>query len=207
MFSCILLSAGFSQRFGSPKALARFDGETIVTILQKTLLKSLVDEIVIVIGAHQEAIKPFILNHKRVKLVYNKDYKFGQTSSFQSGLKAVSPESRGIFLLPVDFPFVQSLTFDRLIKIFLKEQCQILIPTYQGHKGHPPLFSNKLKAEILALPTEAGVNTLIHKYSQFTANWEIHDEGVILSFNTGEEFQVICRKWQKRMLKKESETG
>ena len=76
MVSCLLLAAGSSQRFNSPKALAPINGKTVIEHLQNILLATPLDEVIIVLGAHQEAIKPFLLNHKRVKVVYNKDHKF-----------------------------------------------------------------------------------------------------------------------------------
>ncbi|VAX34845.1 hypothetical protein MNBD_UNCLBAC01-1087, partial [hydrothermal vent metagenome] len=86
MLSCILLSAGASARFGSPKALAKqpSNNRPIIEKIQKTLLKTKIDEIIIVLGAHAESIKPFLLKHKNIKVVYNKDHNFGQTSSFKA---------------------------------------------------------------------------------------------------------------------------
>ena len=46
MISCILLAAGFSSRFGSPKALAELPGERVIERLQNELLKTQVEEIV-----------------------------------------------------------------------------------------------------------------------------------------------------------------
>ncbi len=132
MISCILLSAGSSRRFGSPKALAQFEGECLIERLQKTLIRSLVHETVIVLGDHSEDIKTHLLNHKKVKSVYSKEYKNGQTASFKTGLKALSDSTEGILLLPVDVPFVKSSTIDFLITEFIKKQPLILIPTFKG---------------------------------------------------------------------------
>ena len=118
MISCVLLSAGLSSRFGSPKALAKISGKTLIERLQKTLLGSFVDEVVIVLGAYAEQIQPFILNHKKVKVVYNKDYNLGQTSSFKAGVNEISSTSDGIMLYPVDYPFVGKDTLMYLIDSF-----------------------------------------------------------------------------------------
>ena len=69
MISCILLSAGFSSRFGSPKALAKRNGETVIEHIQRSLLNTLIEEIIIVLGNKADKIEPFVLNHKRVKFV------------------------------------------------------------------------------------------------------------------------------------------
>src|SRR3989338_3666132 len=75
MISCILLSAGLSSRFGSPKALGLLDPSlTVIERVQQMLVSSRLDEIVIVLGFRHTRIKPYVLNHKKIKVVYNKDY-------------------------------------------------------------------------------------------------------------------------------------
>ena len=70
MISCILLSAGQSLRYGSPKALAEIGGSIIIQRILKVLFSSFVDEIVVVLGAHHKEIKHHLLKHKKVKVVY-----------------------------------------------------------------------------------------------------------------------------------------
>ena len=189
MVRCVLLSAGESQRFGSPKALVKTSKQTAIEELQNTLVNSVADEIMVVLGAHLDAVKPHVLNHKKVHIVYNKDYKLGQTSSFQAGLSSVGNDSRAVLLVPVDCPFIRTSTINALIGCFNEKNPDILIPTYQGKRGHPPLFNASLKQEILALPTSVGLNTLFKRYIPKTL--EINDPGIIRTFNTPTELEKI----------------
>jgi len=191
MISCILLTAGLSSRFHSPKALAKINGHTVVEHIVNTLLSTQLNEIIIVTGAYEAEIKPFLLNHKAIKVVHNKDYKFGQTSSFKVGVNAVSDESEGIVLLPVDYPLVQSSTIDEMIGLFQSSQSKIVIPTYVGKKGHPPLFSISIKDDMSSLDNDLGINTLQQRYSSQTTFHPVSDPGVIQSFNTEEEWERI----------------
>src|SRR3989338_11318940 len=131
MISCVLLSAGESERFGSPKALARTSRRTAIEDLQNTLLISIAEEIIVVLGAYFDVLKPYVFNHKKVRIVYNKDYKLGQTSSFQTGLSAVGNETRAVLLAPVDCPLILTSTVDTLIHDFKQSSPPILIPAYQ----------------------------------------------------------------------------
>ncbi len=189
MISCVLLSAGENQRFGSPKALARTSRRTVLEDLQNTLLGSIADEIIVVLGAYFDAVKPHVFNHKKVRIVYNKDYKLGQTSSFQTGLSAVGNETRAVLLVPVDCPLILASTVDVLIRHFKQNSPDILIPAYQGKRGHPPVFNASLKAEILDLSPSTGLNSLfaVHTPEIF----EINDPGIIQTFNTPEELEQI----------------
>jgi len=189
MISCILLSAGMSERFGSPKALAKIDGDTTIRRVQNTLLQSSCDEIIVVLGAHAQEIQPFIFLHSRIRVVYNKDHFFGQTSSVQAGWREAHHSSQGIMFLPVDCPLVRTSSIDQIIQRFNELQPEILIPTYQKKKGHPPVFHQRLRSKVLGLTDDQGLNSLFSDHPP--QNLEIDDSGITRSFNTPEEFEAI----------------
>lgn len=191
MISAILLSAGLSVRFGSPKALAKINHLTAVEHLQNTLVSSNTDEVIVVLGGHFERITPHILNHKKVKVVYNKDYNLGQTSSLKAGLNGLSAASLGFMVFPVDTPLVKTETVNRLIAVFTQETPKILIPTYQGKKGHPPVFAAELKRDLLSLDLNMGLNVFERAYMPDTVLLEVEDSGILKSFNTPEEFKTL----------------
>lgn len=170
------------------------DGETVIERLQKTLIQAHVDEIVVVLGAHADEIKPYLLNHTKVKFVYNKDHNFGQTSSFKTGLREISDRVQGILLLPVDYPLIERETVDALVRYFLKHSPLIVIPAFGGKKGHPPLFSASLKEEFLALDDQSGLNTVARAHQNETVILPVGDAGVIKAFNTREEFKELLKR-------------
>ena len=194
MFSLILLSAGMSSRFGSPKALAPWGQQPLIAYLLGALVETNLDEIIVVLGADADQLEPFLLKHNKIKVVYNKDYKFGQTSSFKAGLAAVSPGVKAVGLLPVDIPLLKSHTINVIIDELMQDDPLILIPAYQGKKGHPPFFSSKLRMEFLDLPNDAGLNTISRRHENEIRLCEVSDEGVLLSFNTPAEFKTLRNK-------------
>ena len=189
MVTCLLLTAGLSGRFGSPKALALLKQNTVIEHLQNILLQTACDKIIVVLGAAASMIEPYLFKHKRIRIVHNKDYDFGQTSSVQTGLRNIGNKTTGIMLLPVDCPLIRVSTFDLLIDHFKKERPDILIPTCGHQKGHPPIFHVRLKPEILDLPLNAGINSLFMTHLPHTL--EIDDPGINKTFNTREEFKTI----------------
>jgi CTP:molybdopterin cytidylyltransferase MocA len=191
MISAMILSAGLSQRFGSPKALADIHGTTAIECLQKNLLKSNVSEVIIVLGHEAKRIEPHLLKHTQIKFVYNKDYNFGQTSSFQTGLKELHADSQGVFLCPVDTPFIKPETFNQLIQVLNKSSSSIMIPRYKNKKGHPPLFSVRWKEAILKLSFDDGLNTIAIKHPNDVVYVDTDDPGVVYTFNTQEEWKKL----------------
>ena len=192
MISAILLSAGLSERFGSPKALAKINSTTcVIERLQEVLLDTPVGELVIVLGASAHDIKPFLLKDKKIKSVINKNYLQGQTSSFQTGLKHISSLAQGILLLPIDYPAIQSETIHILCDQFLNAPSKIIIPSFNDHKGHPPIFPISLKEDFLALDHSHGINTVAQEHPGGTLIYPVEDCGVVKSFNTPEEFEQL----------------
>lgn len=189
MISCIILAAGESRRFGSPKALATVGALTVIHHIQKTLLDAGLEEILVVLGADAELIKLEVFNHTQVRVVHNKDYKLGQTSSFQAGVREASAPSRGFMLLPVDYPCIGRSTIEHLARHFVQNQMKVLVPLCEGRRGHPPVFHADLREDILALAADEGVNSLYDRHPPSLL--QVKDTGVLQTFNTPQELQQI----------------
>lgn len=198
MTSCILLSAGFNQRFGSPKALAIFQEKFLIEHIQDVLIQSQVNEIIVVLGAYCDEIKPHIVRHPKIKFTINKDYQSGQTSSFKAGLSNIALNSLSIMVLPIDYPFIKGETFNSLVDYFLQHKPRILIPTYQDRKGHPPLFSIDLKPKFLKLNNSVGINSMAQRMSSDIILLPIQDPAVVSTFNTPVEFEERKKEFQSR---------
>lgn len=201
MLSCIVLSAGLSSRFGSPKALITIGQQTVLEHLQTTLLSLKLNEIIIVLGHNASEIEPFVFKHTKVNVVHNKNYKLGQTSSLKAGIKKVSQDSTGIMLLPVDYPFIQPPTLARLITVFEKERPMFLIPTYHGKRGHPLFFRSSFKKLFLTLKNSEGANTIIHKHAAQVTLVPVDDPGVIATFNTPDEFEKTKKEFDGPLIR------
>lgn len=189
MVTCIVLAAGESRRFGSPKALASVDDKAAIGRVTQMLAASTVDAVIVVLGANAQAIEPQVFNHKKVSIVHNKDYKLGQTSSVQTGFRAVGPGASAIMVLPVDCPWVSTATVTAMVAYFKENRPLLLVPSYQGKRGHPLLLNSVLKETILQLTPAEGLNTLFNDNP--VSVLEVDDPGVLKTFNTPEELNRL----------------
>src|SRR3989338_2351431 len=190
MITCLLLAAGLSSRFGSPKALAEIQGQTFLARQIEMLLSAGIEHVVLVLGAQAELLRRSIKADPRIKIIHNEHYQQGQTSSVKAGILQI-PEGSDVLLLPVDFPFVLPKTVLQLTEHFKKDAPKILIPTYNGRKGHPPIFSRKLRDEILQLDNSLGLNEIIRRHQTEVQLLSVRDKGVVATFNTPEELAQI----------------
>jgi molybdenum cofactor cytidylyltransferase len=68
----------------------------------------------------------------------------------------------------------------------------IILPVYRGEKGHPPLLSREILAEIEALPT---LRDVIQKHSSEVHCLAVGDEGVVLDMDTWEDYQRMLGRF------------
>ena len=189
MVSIIILAAGESKRFGSPKQLAKINSTTLIEYLISNLKKTRIDEIIVVLGAYREKIEKLIPSD--VKIAINKDYQKGQTSSLKIGLRNVSPDTKYFLVLPVDIPAISTKTIDFVIDKFINSKFLIGIPSYKNKKGHPSIYSMKLKNQILELKDGEPLYTINHQFIEQTLDILVDDKNIILNINTPEDLEKI----------------
>jgi molybdenum cofactor cytidylyltransferase len=119
----VILAAGESRRMGSPKALLRYRGQTFLDTLI-SLFAPHCSPVIVVLGADADEIRrglscdkscntsPDAASH--VTFVINPDYRTGQTSSMQCGLRAVPAGAEGVLFTLADHPAVAASTIDAL---------------------------------------------------------------------------------------------
>jgi len=199
MNSCILLAAGQSKRMeGENKLTKKINGIPLIKYSVKNILGSAVDELVIVVGFESEIIKSIIDKNKKIKFVYNKDFKNGISSSIKKGLEQISNKTKNFFISLGDMPKVNQNIYNKLIKtknkynkkLNLENKKEIIIPTYEGKKGNPILFSNFMKEKIINIEGDIGAKKIIELNEKKVLNVPFKSNGVILDFDTKLDFTI-----------------
>jgi len=189
MISGILLAAGESRRMGSPKALLRYQGQTFIERICTAFLSAGVDELVVVLGAHAEILRPALPPHPALRTVVNPRYFQGQLSSLMVGIGALSPDSEAAVVNLVDHPLVSAETIKALIDSFRAAPLPILIASYQGRRGHPVLFSGQVYGEILAAPLDQGAKVVVRKDPARVREVQLDDPGILADIDTPEDYE------------------
>ena len=171
---------------GQPKALLKYGGKAFIELILNAIGESSIESTVVVLGHDHEAIRP------RVTLgvsVYNDDYESGMTTSFQAGIRALGPESEGAVLFLVDHPVVDPQTIDMLITSFTPGR--IVLPVYEGRRGHPVLFSRAALDEVLDLPSTKGANVIVRKSPERITEVAVSQPGILVDVDTPEQFERL----------------
>jgi molybdenum cofactor cytidylyltransferase len=179
----ILLAAGESRRMGFPKPLLRLNGETFLDHIAASMLVT-VERLVIVLGAHRDAVMAAVPADNRISIIENRDYTLGQLSSIKAGLHAVSACADAAIVHLVDHPTVLPETFGRLAGEYQLSMKPILITRCRGHRGHPVLFDRSIFAELQRAPTDVGARAVVNANTDRVIYVDVDDPGVLLDLDT-----------------------
>ena len=189
MISAILLAAGQSKRMnGENKLVKKFQGSPLIKHSIENILKSSVNELIIVLGYQKEIIEKIIEKNNKIKLVFNKNFKNGISSSIKTGLNFLSKESQGFFVCLGDMPLVNFNIYNKLIKY--KKKNNIVIPTYNGKQRNPVLFSISMKEKIMHIDGDSGAKKILKLNHEKLLNIEIDDRNFAKDFNTVKNFNL-----------------
>lgn len=183
--TAIVLAAGQSRRMGAVnKLLIKFNDYPMIKHVAKTLSESGLDEIIVITGFEADKIKNVLIDYD-VKFVDNPNYEQGLSTSLVAGLRSVDEMTDAVIICLGDMPMVTSEGIKQLIKEFEpgagKEIC---VPTYQGKRGNPILWSRRFINEMLQLEGDVGAKHLLFKYDDIVHEVAMQDSGVLLDFDT-----------------------
>lgn len=199
VLAALILAAGYSSRMGRFKALLPMGGQSIIARVVLTFRQAGIERISVVTGHDAEQLEP-LLHDLGVGAVPNPDYKRGMYSSVQAGVASLPADVDACFLLPVDIPLVRPATIEMLAARYLPERPTITYPRFNGRRGHPPLISRALFAEILAGNGDGGLRALLQNHQSTATDVDVLDEGVVLDMDTPEDYEQLASLALRRHL-------
>jgi molybdenum cofactor cytidylyltransferase len=190
VLAAVILSGGESRRMGSPKALIPYRGKTFLEHLLEAARHPKISPTIVVLGPHADPIRKQVALDG-VNVVINQEWQKGQLSSIQAAVShlAVKNESDGFMLFLVDHPFISATLVDRLVNEFYRSGRPIVVPTFQGRRGHPVIFARRLYEELLAAPLDKGARTVVWAHSNEVLEMPTEEEGVVMNLNDPETFR------------------
>src|SRR4051812_26945230 len=116
MTAIVILAAGPSSRFGSPKQNVNYKGETLLQLAIRNAL-AVSETILVVLGANRELIE-FSIKDKPVDILYNSDWIEGMASSISLAANELQSNylqiTSALFML-CDQPFADNAILQQLI--------------------------------------------------------------------------------------------
>jgi molybdenum cofactor cytidylyltransferase len=159
----VVLAAGGSTRFGEPKQLAAFRGETFVRRIIAATVDAGCAPVVVVVGADAARIT-LELTRLAASIVMHPQWSIGLGSSIGVGVQHVidsATEPDAAILLACDQPFVSAATLRQLIQLRLTSGKPIVASAYAATLGIPALFDRSCFPDLLQLKGDSGAKGII----------------------------------------------
>lgn len=184
----VVLAAGGSTRFGSPKQLARWGDKTFIEQAVDTALASWSGLVVVVLGAEVERSRA-ALGNRPVQVVINEAWTQGQSTSMQAGLTTL-PDNIGcaIFML-VDLPGVTPDLINGLILRHRQTLAPLVWPEFEGRRGNPVLFDRRLFAELGEVSGDTGGKPVLLRYQTQAERIAVTDPAILQDIDRVEDLR------------------
>jgi len=195
MIKGIVLAAGASSRMGRAKASLPLGqtGETVVSCVVRTLFRGGLTQIVVVSGAHIDAVRAAMPSHEaRARVIEHAGWQAGQLSSLLAGLAAIDdPLLEGALVMPVDVPLVNATTVSAVIGAWRRARAPIVRPADGARHGHPVIFDRSVFSDLRAADPDTGAKAVFAIHRDRVLNVEVKDSGAFEDIDTPEEYERV----------------
>ncbi len=185
--SCIVLSAGSSERMGMHKALLEFDEKTtFIEQITDTYLRAGFYQVVVVVSKELykklEEVKMDL--SENVLLVINPKPELGRFCSFQTGIQRIKPGNY-CFFQNIDNPFTTEKILHDLFSF--KNEAHVIVPVFQEKSGHPVLIDPDV-SDIIGTTRKEDIRIDNFLRTFTIKKVEIADSRVLININSPEDY-------------------
>ena len=190
--AAIVLAAGRSARMGEQtKLFLKIKDCSMLQQVVRNLESSLVERIFVVTGHERERVREE-LSDAKVTFVHNRDYAKGLSTSLRCALAQLPKKYDAALVCLGDMPYVNGKQIDGLIDAFSPAtEKSICVPTYQGKRGNPVLWSRRFFQEIMEVQGDVGARHLIGEYEDLVVEVEVDNVGVMTDIDTPQAYAAI----------------
>ncbi|RLB93286.1 MAG: molybdenum cofactor cytidylyltransferase [Deltaproteobacteria bacterium] len=186
----VILAAGSSSRMGKTKQLMPFGKTTLLGQVVEAAKESALHEIIIVLGYKAEQICQ-TLDPANTKIILNKDYSNGQSTSLIKGLENVSSVCDAAMFLLGDQPLVTAAIINRLMNAFEAANALITIPYCNDQRGNPVIIARPLFHRLKSLSADIGARDLFDEFKESILKVQITDKAILIDVDTMDDYKNL----------------
>jgi CTP:molybdopterin cytidylyltransferase MocA len=135
MVAAVVLAAGASTRFGSPKQRL-----LLSPVLGRVRRATSIDDIVVVLGAHDVKTD--------ARAIHCADWERGPGASLRCGLAELPQDAEAAVVVLADGPALSSQAIDRVVDAWRKGESDVVAASYGGNRGHPVVLGRRIWANV-----------------------------------------------------------
>lgn len=191
----VVPAAGLSRRMGRAKLLLPLGKTTVIGKLLSVLQRSEITRTVVVLRRNDEPLREAVVAGGAFPLQPEVDPPDMRTS-VEYGLAWLHREFQpapddGWLLAPADHPLLDAQVLGELIARWQRGDYRILVPTHNGHRGHPTFFRWELAAEVAQIPVDQGLNRLLKDHTADITEFPVASPAVLTDLDTPEDYERL----------------
>lgn len=176
---------------GTPKQLLPLGNKPAIRHCVDTLVASGIKDLVVVTGVQHEACVE-ALRGTPVRFSRNEAATSQMADSVRTGLGAIDAACSGVLVCLADHPLVSAETYRSIINLHHQVSGNIIIPLFNGRRGHPSLFPMEIISGIYSADT---LRDLIRQHEDRVLQFEAPDEGVVLDMDTRDDYRAMLERY------------
>ena len=188
----VVPAAGQSRRMGTQKLLLPFAGSTVIGHVVKTLRSAPVSAVIVVVAAEASAVAAEALAAGAATVV-NPDPEADMLSSVRCGIRALPAEAQGALVALGDQPTLKTSLVASMLDASAGRPDAIVVPVYNGARGHPLLVGSRWFREILTRFDGVGMRGLLAEQRDSVVELCVDDEWVLRDVDDPEAYRQALR--------------
>lgn len=194
-WQALVLAAGLSVRFGSPKLLAPWRGGVLIDGALGAAFAAPVEGVTVVTGGHAAGVTAAAAAFAarvgatgRLNVIHAADHGEGLSASLRAGIAGLPDGVDGVFVFLADMPAVPAGVAAALAAAITADR-DAVAPVFEGRRGHPVLLGQALFGPIRGLTGDHGAGHLLKGLGERLALVEVDDPGVLKDIDRPEDLR------------------
>lgn len=187
---------------GQPKLLLRLGDETVIRRLLSVLDQPLIQDRVVVARSSDVALGEEISATAATLVqpdIDPPDMRDSVTIGIADIERRYSPApDDGWLLVPADHPVLDANVVEQLLARWTESTADVLVPTFNGRRGHPTIFRWRLARQLESIPDGYGLNWLLKEHSDAVEEFPLESETVLLDLDTPEDYAALQNAFAKQ---------
>ena len=177
----LLLAAGASRRFGSPKLLAPLADGTPLGLASLRSLVAVLAEVTVVV-APDDHVLARLYRDAGVRVCPCPASERGLGASLACGVAATAEADAWLIAL-ADMPYIKVSTVATVVAA-LARGALLAAPVHAGQRGHPVGLARRYRESLLQLDDDCGARALLAAHAGQLTCLEVDDPGVLADIDS-----------------------
>jgi len=108
-------------------------------------------------------------------------------------MRSLPAGTDGLMVCLIDHPLISAALVDDLVQGFYASRAPIVVPVFEGRRGHPVLFSAAMYEELEKAPMGVGARAVVWAHAKEVFEVGTTEEGCVLNLNDPETLERVRR--------------